>query len=404
MPVRFSSIPLSIILTLSAVFLPLPSFSADQCSQVFLAPTAPLRYGQIRPDFVGNDHYTVETENQSRIENQCDLGVCHLESWIGELEKGYKDRTGKTLKLSPHYLLATYWMNAAQQVIMDPSSDPKDATIELGAMPSQSRDFINAIGLIPDVAWKGHRDIQNGPQVTKMTEYLENIIVRTKAAIAANPAKKAELQKQGAQEIQDAFINFLGISFPEKFTYRGKEYTPLSFKEKFFPELKRPIISMYINPDRTQKQALISADKTEVVGTIDQVEQITKALLDKGLNVYLAYDHHFSFTDDKTGLMSISAFYFPHEGAPLTRQQRDTYNTDTGGGHAVQIVGYDLDPATGKIIKWKIKNSWGRKVGVKGYYNMYNDFFREFAQGIVFYQDSGVTLPANMGLLPADEE
>ena len=151
-------------------------------------------------------------------------------------------------------------------------------------------------------------------------------------------------------------------------------------------------------------KSMISADKTEVVTTMDQLEKAARELLDKGMNVYLAYDHHFAYVDDKTGIMSTSAFYFPKDGRPLTRNQRDLYATEGSGGHAVQIVGYDLDPKTGKVIKWKIKNSWGRKAGEEGYFHMYNDYFFQFAQGITFYQDAGVTLPANMAPLPAADQ
>ena len=51
-------------------------------------------------------------------------------------------------------------------------------------------------------------------------------------------------------------------------------------------------------------------------------------------------------------------------------------------GHVVVVTGYDLDQKTGKISKFKIKNSWGMKAGDNGYYHMYRDYFRVFVKAV----------------------
>jgi bleomycin hydrolase len=53
------------------------------------------------------------------------------------------------------------------------------------------------------------------------------------------------------------------------------------------------------------------------------------------------------------------------------------------GLHAVEIVGADLTPE-GRVIKFKIKNSWGDERGDKGFFHMYQDYFRHFAQEVYF--------------------
>lgn len=50
------------------------------------------------------------------------------------------------------------------------------------------------------------------------------------------------------------------------------------------------------------------------------------------------------------------------------------------------IVGYDLDAVTGKVIKYKIQNSWGQKSGDQGFYHMYADYFRAFVNRIHYYE------------------
>jgi bleomycin hydrolase len=82
--------------------------------------------------------------------------------------------------------------------------------------------------------------------------------------------------------------------------------------------------------------------------------------------------------------MTIGGLSLPKGGGPLPRKLRSKHVV-FDGFHAVQIVGYDLDRRTGKIVKFKIKNSWGDKAGSGGYYHMYLDYFRAFAFSLVAF-------------------
>lgn len=62
------------------------------------------------------------------------------------------------------------------------------------------------------------------------------------------------------------------------------------------------------------------------------------------------------------------------------------------GQHAVDIVGADLD-SNGRIIKLKIKNSWGTESGDGGFYHMYRDYFENFVTSI-YVSDSEATRPS----------
>jgi bleomycin hydrolase len=117
---------------------------------------------------------------------------------------------------------------------------------------------------------------------------------------------------------------------------------------------------------------------------IHNVETVMRALLDQGENVYLDYDHNPNFVDSDTGVMSISAFEVPSSGLPLTREQR-TYFGLRPSAHAVQVVGYDVDPVTNLVTKWKIKGSWGENAGDRGYYHMHRDYFLTFALRITYF-------------------
>jgi bleomycin hydrolase len=228
---------------------------------------------------------------------------------------------------------------------------------------------------------------------TRITEYIKNIIARAKWDVSSevDQGKIKQIKQKAQQQIVDVFKNLVG-EIPTKFQYQGHEYTPQSFQKTFFSEINKPVTQILINPERKADTALEQAGSgfTVISANIDVTENTVRKLLDQGHNVYLSYDHNAQFIDQKTGVMSISAFDLPRGAGPLNRKQR-TYFKMASGGHAVQLVGYDFDPKTNKVIKWKMKNSWGEKSGDGGYYHMFNDYFRAFVTSVSFYSDPNFT-------------
>jgi bleomycin hydrolase len=50
------------------------------------------------------------------------------------------------------------------------------------------------------------------------------------------------------------------------------------------------------------------------------------------------------------------------------------------------FTGVDLD-ANDKPIKWRVENSWGNKVGDKGYHIMSDQWFDEYNYEVVVHKD-----------------
>ena len=61
--------------------------------------------------------------------------------------------------------------------------------------------------------------------------------------------------------------------------------------------------------------------------------------------------------------------------------------------HAMVLTGVDI--VDGKPTRWKVENSWGDKVGHKGYYVMTDDWMDQYTYQIVVRKD---LLPAKAGL------
>lgn len=379
---------LLISFTVSAFFSVSPTaHAALTCRSLF----GDSRYGQLREDFVPNTKYKVEVTEQSEIKNQCNLGTCHLYSWMSQLDQDRLARAKSPIQISHHYLSVSHWIRESIEKL-DETEAKNDVAVQLGATVLGSRYSIFQSGIIPEQAWTGSRDFHVGALSGRISEYVQNIIGKAKWEIdqQVDKKKREQIREKAKMQIIALFENIVG-EIPKTFTYEGKVYTPQSFQRTFFPELLDPMTIVAVSPDR--KAETILQYETPYFKTIstdlDTVEQTARELLDQGRNVYLSYDHNSDFVDVKTGTMSIAAFNLPPGGGPLTREQRSYFRV-APGGHAVQIVGYDVDPKTNKVTRWKIKNSWGEKMGDAGYFHMYRDFFRAFVMSVSYYSDAGV--------------
>lgn len=88
--------------------------------------------------------------------------------------------------------------------------------------------------------------------------------------------------------------------------------------------------------------------------------------------------------DRDSGLMANNIFSTDElfsVNSSMTKAQRLDYGQSLMT-HAMVLTGVDLDEA-GKPKKWKVENSWGEKVGKKGYFTMSDEWMSEYAYQIV---------------------
>lgn len=372
----------SLILSALLFFLPFSAMAgAPLCSEVFQI-THETPWGTLRSDFKHNTKYSVELQQGTSIKNQCNLGTCHLHSWLSHLERSYEMKSGEVLTLSNQYVSAKHWLQRSMQRLASPD---KKFEVSLGAGPLVSRESLLQYGLIPEGVWQPKADFMVNPQAKVMNQYLENIIVRTKwqAEKSLDSAGKEAALNQGREQIRNLFRQMVG-EIPENFMWRGKSWTPRDFAQSYFASFEGPTLQMIVNNNRKSTPQYKSTKQgSQLAVNLETLESTTRALLDKGEAVYLAYDHHAEYVDAATGIISIRAFHIPSYARPPTRQMRESFEANSGG-HAVQIVGYEVDPRTNRVIKWKIRNSWGNKKGDEGFYHMYDDYFRAFAKSVTF--------------------
>lgn len=112
---------------------------------------------------------------------------------------------------------------------------------------------------------------------------------------------------------------------------------------------------------------------------MDELRKLTIAQLKDGKAVWFGSDVA-QFSDRKAGFLTSDALeiaeLFQTEFT-MTKEERLEYG-DSCMTHAMVITGVDLDE-NGKPIRWKVENSWGDKIGEKGFMVMDGAWFGEYA-------------------------
>ncbi|APX71110.1 C1 family peptidase [Companilactobacillus allii] len=89
-------------------------------------------------------------------------------------------------------------------------------------------------------------------------------------------------------------------------------------------------------------------------------------------------------SDRKIGIMDTDVYNIEdlfNTDLSMTKAQRLDY-IQSMMTHAMVLTGVDLDD-NGQPTKWKVENSWGEKVGTKGYFVMSDSWFDEFVYQLV---------------------
>jgi bleomycin hydrolase len=397
------------------VFLLLPAFVSArerQCRAVFgdydvIAKLSQKELSSVKPNFQHDEKYTKEID-VGDIKDQCSWGSCWAFSMTSELEGLARTMTGKKIKLDPEYTVAL-------QVIMR----GLQAVREYGHRPSQGEWLPYALmlakkfGLVPVEAWHPRVDISSKAISSRVDFFIGEIVRKYQVEYVQLDAQLVELAQktkgkkpsdsdvkraknlQAAQgkimeaaqlELMSLLESLMG-PLPESFVYEGRTMTPVEFANEYFqldqtgllqveyngPELPVPR-GFYGTRDKSAVPRLENVLSGQV--SMELMEKIVVNEIDQGRPVWLSVNWEDAFVDKKSGIMSIGAFHTPFDGKKLDRTYIDTFGPQAG--HAVVIVGYDKD-ADGNIVKFKIHNSWGAKVGSMGFFHMYRDFFEAFA-------------------------
>lgn len=227
--------------------------------------------------------------------------------------------------------------------------------------------------------------------------------------LVAEEKSAEEIQAVKAEMLQDVY-NFLAISLgtpPEVFDFEyrdenqeyhlDRELTPQSFFEKYVGVNLDDYVSIINAPtnDKPYNKSYTVEMLGNVVGgkevkylnlDMDSFKKLAIAQLEQGESVWFGCDVGQSSTRD-SGIMALDAYdvddLFDVE-FEMSKADRLDYG-ESLMTHAMVLTGVDL--IDGEPTKWKVENSWGEKVGKKGFFVASDAWMDEFTYQIVVRKD-----------------
>lgn len=247
----------------------------------------------------------------------------------------------------------------------------------------------------------------------ELNQYL-NKLLRQDAQILrdliASGADQAAVQAKKEEFLQEIF-NYLAMTLglpPRQFdfAYRDKDdnyqsekgITPRAFFEKYVGLKLSDYVSV-INAPTTDKPYgksytvemlgnVVGAPSVRYINLpMDRFKELAIAQMKAGESVWFGSDVG-QVSDRQKGILATNVYDF-------TASMDINWTQDKAGRldyseslmtHAMVLTGVDLD-ADGKPIKWKIENSWGDKVGQKGYFVASDAWMDEYTYQIVVRKD-----------------
>lgn len=224
--------------------------------------------------------------------------------------------------------------------------------------------------------------------------------------LVAEGANSAELQAKKEELLQEVF-NFLAMNLglpPRQFdfAYRDKDnhfnsesgLTPLIFYQKYVDLKLDDYVSIINAPtaDKPYGRSYTVEMLGNVVGSkpvrylnveMDRLKELAIAQMKAGETVWFGSDVGQS-SNRKTGVMAEGMHDFTASmDIRLTQDKAGRLDySESLMTHAMVLTGVDLDE-NGRAKKWKVENSWGEKVGNKGYFVASDAWMGEYTYQIV---------------------
>ena len=265
-------------------------------------------------------------------------------------------------------------------------------------------------GVVPKSVYPESISSSNSRELNQLLNKLLRQDAQILRELAQNGADEADLQAKKEALLQEIF-NFLAMSLglpPRKFdfAYRDKDgnyhsetaLTPQAFYQKYVDLKLDDYVSIINAPtaDKPYGKSYTVEMLGNVVGSkpvrylnveMKRLKELAIAQMQAGETVWFGSDVGQS-SNRKAGIMEAGM----HD---LTSSMDIQLTQDKAGRldyseslmtHAMVLAGVDLDEK-GQAQKWKVENSWGEKVGDKGYFVASDAWMDEYTYQIVVRKD-----------------
>ena len=261
-------------------------------------------------------------------------------------------------------------------------------------------------GVVPKSVYPESISSSNSRELNQILNKLLRQDAQILRELAAKGAESAELQAKKEELLQEVF-NFLAMNLglpPRQFdfSYRDKDnnfhsesgLTPQVFFKKYVDLKLDDYVSIINAPtaDKPYGQSYTVEMLGNVVGSkpvrylnveMDRLKELAIAQMQAGETVWFGSDVGQS-SNRKAGIMADGMYDFTSSmDIQLTQDKAGRLDySESLMTHAMVLTGVDLDE-NGKAKKWKVENSWGEKVGDKGYFVASDSWMDEYTYQIV---------------------
>ena len=261
-------------------------------------------------------------------------------------------------------------------------------------------------GVVPKSVYPESISSSNSRELNQILNKLLRQDAQILRELVAEGANSAELQAKKEELLQEVF-NFLAMNLglpPRQFdfSYRDKDnnfhsesgLTPQVFFKKYVDLKLDDYVSIINAPtaDKPYGQSYTVEMLGNVVGSkpvrylnveMDRLKELAIAQMKAGETVWFGSDVGQS-SNRKAGIMADGMYDFTSSmDIQLTQDKAGRLDySESLMTHAMVLTGVDLDE-NGKAKKWKVENSWGEKVGDKGYFVASDAWMDEYTYQIV---------------------
>ena len=261
-------------------------------------------------------------------------------------------------------------------------------------------------GVVPKSVYPESISSSNSRELNQILNKLLRQDAQILRELVAEGANSAELQAKKEELLQEVF-NFLAMNLglpPRQFdfSYRDKDnhfhsesgLTPLTFYQKYVDLKLADYVSIINAPtaDKPYGRSYTVEMLGNVVGSkpvrylnveMDRLKGLAIAQMQSGETVWFGSDVAQS-SNRKAGVMAEGMHDFTASmDIRLTQDKAGRLDySESLMTHAMVLTGVDLDE-NGKAKKWKDENSWGEKVGNKGYFVASDAWMDEYTYQIV---------------------
>lgn len=372
------------------------------------------------PDVFREDRHQFSISlEQGQITNQKQSGRCWMFAALNTMRFAVMKKLDlETFELSQNYTLfydklekANYFLESILETLDEPTSGRIIAHLLMAPLNDGGQwdmfcNLIEKYGVVPKDAMPETVPSSATREVTGyMTRKLREFACTLRTG--AQQGKTVEQLRQEKDGMMETIYNMLCIAFgkpPKTFTLEVRNK-----KKEFIREeglTGKEFFQKYVGWDLSEYVSLINAptaDKpyhktytVKLLGNVVEgrpvkylnlpIEELKKAAIAQmqdGQPVWFGCDVGKCSLRDG-GIMDLDAVKVDDlfgTDFPMTKAQRLDYG-DSLMTHAMVFQGVDLDD-TGKPLRWRVENSWGKDAGVDGYYVMTDSWFDEYTYQIV---------------------